>query len=486
MNAEIVLQKVITALDALVKAGEEYGGMWPSLLSLDTAAMLRELPPPIPGQRNSDRAHLGSNLIHDQTVLQTMYALADYLGQPAYARAADRYLQRFATHCANTETGLFPWGEHAFWHLGADRLGNSIAEVAGIFGHGAVHDHLRQAPLWLWEKLQRFNPGCVERFAAGLDYHWQAGEPPEYIRHAPIASPTRSQRRARSCDFPRHSGFYLFDLAFAFLKTGRGDFLEQLHKFLDYWWIKRDPDGLLKIESRSPQNEALFAGVLAPGQTISLATSLLETAQLLAESQPALAAEMRPRAVVYINGFFAAPHDLEKGIFRLLYKRDDDAAFRKAWSEKGNPGPAAGSLPIWRSQYGIWPAAYVALVCLCAHRLTGDARLLQWARAVGASYRKEPFPPGQAVPAMDAGLGLGLLADLYAVTGEKEWLEAGLKCAPLLIGIYLDRALPRGAAGIDWYESQMGPGFLLHSLARIALLDKERDQCPLAADYTAR
>jgi hypothetical protein len=46
--------------------------------------------------------------------------------------------------------------------------------------------------------------------------------------------------------------------------------------------------------------------------------------------------------------------------------------------------------------------------------------------------------------------------------------------------------LPRGAAGIDWYESQMGPGFLLHGLVRTALLAEDRDACPLTADYTAR
>jgi len=56
-----------------------------------------------------------------------------------------------------------------------------------------------------------------------------------------------------------------------------------------------------------------------------------------------------------------------------------------------------------------------------------------------------------------------------------------------LVSVYFDDApLPRGAAGIDWYESQMGPGFLLHGLARMALLAEDRTHCPLSADYTAR
>jgi hypothetical protein len=93
---------------------------------------------------------------------------------------------------------------------------------------------------------------------------------------------------------------------------------------------------------------------------------------------------------------------------------------------------------------------------------------------------------------MDAGLGLGLLADLYDVTGEATWLCSAMTLAESLLKIYYpdvdgSRAdLPVGAAGIDWYESQMGPGFLLHGLARTALLNRGPDACPLAADYTAR
>lgn len=88
---------------------------------------------------------------------------------------------------------------------------------------------------------------------------------------------------------------------------------------------------------------------------------------------------------------------------------------------------------------------------------------------------------------MDAGLGLGLLADLYDITGEAAWLTSAAELAEQLVSIYFDDApLPCGAAGIDWYESQMGPGFLLHGLARTALLAADRESCPLMTDYTAR
>jgi hypothetical protein len=41
-------------------------------------------------------------------------------------------------------------------------------------------------PLWLWEKLQQFNPACVQAFAKALGGHWTEGDGWEYIRHAHI------------------------------------------------------------------------------------------------------------------------------------------------------------------------------------------------------------------------------------------------------------------------------------------------------------
>ena len=125
MNPETMLEKVCRSLDILVALGATYEGLFPSIIDRSTHQMMTEMPPGIEGQRDGDRSHLGSNLIHDQAVLKTMYALAEALDRPDYAQAADRYLQRFATHCTDTITGIFPWGEHAYWHLLGDRVADS-------------------------------------------------------------------------------------------------------------------------------------------------------------------------------------------------------------------------------------------------------------------------------------------------------------------------------------------------------------------------
>lgn len=470
---ERLLGRVARAVDALLAAADAHGGLFPSLLDRRSGAMLETLPPPIAGQRTGDRSHRGSNLIHDQTLLATMDALAGPLGRSDFPAATDRYLARFASHCTDTATGLFPWGEHAYWHLGEDRVGNSYDLRGDGVARPATHDHLRQAPLWLWERLWAASPGAVERFAAGLDYHWKAGPPSEYTRHASIEVRAHPVHAPRACDFPRHGGFYILDWAYAFGRTGRRDFVDQIRRMLDHWWTKRDGHGLLLTESRSPEGDAHHR-VNAPGQTLSLAASLYEAAALLDAAEPALAAGMRRRAETYVRGFLAAPHDLQHGVFVLLCGRDTNDVRR--------------AMPVWGSAYGVWPASYVALTAVCANRLAPAPGLLAWATAVGERYAAEPFPAGVQVPAMDAGLGLGLLADLFDVTGERRWLDAGLDLAATLEGTYWDgdEPLPRGAAGIDWYESQMGPCFLLHGLARIALLAAQPDGCPLGADYTAR
>lgn len=467
-----MMDKVSRALDALIVAGDPFGGLFPSLLDRRTGAMLSRMPPAIPGQRNGDRAHLGCNLIHDEVTLKTLYALAAALGRPDYSEAADRYLWRFATHCTDTASGLFPWGEHSFWHLTEDRIGSSYDSICDGRQRAVTHDHLRQVPLWLWHKLWQFNPRCVQRFAEGLNFHWQGENHGEYFRHAHIGKKEYPKLDLRSCDFPRHSGFYILDWSYAWKRTGRNDFLQQIHLMMDYWWDKRDNRGLLLIESRSPPNDTHFHGINSPAQTLSLAASLLESAVLLENCLPEMAATMRDRAHVYIDGFFNAPHNLEKGIFASMSRRDDNSL--------------AEMMPVWGSQYGVWPASYVGLICLCAYRLSGDSRLLEWASAVGGRYCEEPFPVTISVPAMDAGLGLGLEADLYDITGMAKWREGAMRLAEKLTESYLDAALPRGASGIDWYESQMGPGFLIHALARTALLAEGRSQCVLAADYTAR
>jgi hypothetical protein len=472
-SVDEVLSRVDGAVLALIRSGEAHHGLFPSIIDRATLRMPEETPPLIAGQRDSDRAHRGCNLTHDEPTLFTMYALGD----AASAAAADRYIERFVTHCTDTVSGLFPWGEHAYWNFDDDAPGNSVITPPGK-EYGLTHDHLRACPLWLWEKLHAADSESPLRFGRGLDQHWRPGPPRRYIRHGYINDlvpwePNPNGSRS-SADFPRHGGFYIFDWAYAYSVSEDDSFLSRIREMVDYWWPLRRDDGLLALQSFTRPEVVRHHGLLAPGQTLSLAASLLEAADLLEGADAALTETMRQRAAVYIDGFLAAPHDMARGLFILTFKEDAPADDHR--------------MSVWGSSYGQVPAAYLALVCNCVYRLTGDERLLAWARAAGSAYLTEPFPRDLAVPAMDAGMGLGLLADLGDISGDASWISGGLARCEELMQIYFDddHALPRGAAGISWYDGQMGPGFLLHGMARLALLARDGAACALAADYTGR
>ena len=470
---EAIIAKICSAIDLMIESSKPYKGLFPSILNAQTGEMLTEKPLKIPGQRDGDRAHLGTNLIHDEPLLATMNALAETESKPEYAEAVDQYLEHFARNCTHTTSGLFPWGEHSFWQLIEERVGCSRNPAGGA----AIHDHLRQVPLWLWQKLRTFNPACVQSFADGLDYHWTEGDGLEYIRHANIDTKAHLVRGDRACDFPRHSGFYILDLAFAYTQDQRPETRQQIQNYTDYWWEKRDDRGLLRIESRSPKAAERFFEMNAPTQTFSLGVSLLESAALIASLLPELADQMRQYGSVYIDGFLAAPHNLETREFISLCECETDRIVERMSS--------------WGSVYGAGTACGTGVLCLAGWRLTQNERLMEYALAVGNTYLDEKFPVDQVqaeafkIPASDAGLTLELFADLYDITGESVWLEGGIELAETVLEVYFPETLPYGASAIDWYESQMGAAFLIHGLARVALLSRHRT-CPLAPNYTAR
>ena len=510
------INTISEAIDALIAAAEPFEGLFPSMIDREDNTMLREIPSHIPGQREHDRAHYGTNLIHDEPVLQTMYAFADARGRQDFADAADRYLETFATTCVTgdqthgpggTATGLFPWGEHAYWHLLEERVGNS-REYGRDDPGPAIHDHLRLVPEWLWNQLIAVNPDCIHQFADGLAYHWNDPDAPEYIRHAYITVKDRYPKGGRSCDFPRHGGHYIHDWAVAYADEPHPEYLRRIREMLDYWWEKRDPGhrGLLQFESRGRTHE------LAGGQTLSLGISLLDAAAVLAETDcgASLLFDLQNRGETYVQGVLALPHDYDTSTFVGTCRERDLHA--------GSFEPVLGTeyeisaQTTWVSAYGGGsPAATAANQCLCAYRHTDVEPLLDHAIAVGSHYLDHPLPPDGQIPFADTNLSmspstrgtmteadavpvraanvgavLGLFGDLYDLTGEDRWLSAGLDLGETAIDVFFDAPLPRAAASTDHYESQLGPGFLIHGLARIALLAEDGRAPALGPNYTDR
>jgi len=438
-SSDAVLEAVHAALSELLEAAAAHGGLLPSILDRRTGRMpdRDRTPPAIPGQRESDRAPRGCNLLDDVPLLATLEALADD-GRPAYAAAVDDYLGRFVAAPARTPTGLFPWGDHAYWDLDEDRAGDSYVHAGSHDERAPVHDQRALAPPWLFERLHEHDPAVVQGFADGLEHHW-IDRPRRFNRHAWIERPDRERGgwgpADRSCDFPRHSGTFVLDWAAAHALEERPATRERIETMADYWWPRRDDRGLVPYESEGHTDPS-------PEQTLSLSVCLFEAAVTLPDSADDLAADLRRRGESLARGFAVS---------------------------------APRGAPVWASGYPNAVRAATGLASLTAYRHAGDDRLLAWARTAGEAYVRLPFPEGIAIPAEDAGLALGLLADLYAETGRERWREAGLALAGEAIERYCDGPLPRAATGIDRYESALGTGHLLRGIARVALVAREDD-----------
>ena len=422
MNQDAVLERVAAVFDRLDAVAGDHGGLVPAILDVETGRMPTTPPDQIPGQRSSELAAGGANLLDDAAMLSTVKHLRDHgVSMPDMV---DAYLETFVSDCTGTATGLFPWGDHAHWNLDAWAPGSCYDDGR------MVHDQRLRCPTWLWEAIADRDPGAVHAFADGLDWHWLDEERTAANRHAFIDRRERGGFGGdRSCDFPRHVGTFVHDLAIALRENPTDARREQLRRWLDFWADEHDERGLLPYE-RHGHNHA------SPQQTLAFASGLCAAADVLADCEPSLVATIDRHVEHSVEGFLAAGHD-------------------------------GGRL--WAAGYPNEILAAEGLTCLHVFRRTGDDRLFDWAVGVGELYRHLPFPGARTtIPAKDPGLVLELFADLAGITGDKSWIDAGQPIVAAVLEEYLDRTVPRAATGVDHYDAHHGTGTLLHGLARIA------------------
>src|SRR5574340_1277084 len=110
--------------------GREHSPMFTSLLDMDSHRNPEDTPAGVPGQRHGDRSIHGGNLFHDVMLLRAADYMSELTGEPRYAKAATDYLGFFLSHCAQ-KTGLFPWGEHAYWDFYREAPADATHEYLG-------------------------------------------------------------------------------------------------------------------------------------------------------------------------------------------------------------------------------------------------------------------------------------------------------------------------------------------------------------------
>lgn len=475
-----IQRTVAAAFHRLIQGAERYGSFLPSVMDPSTGIMLKQPPNPIPGQRQGDRAKWGCNLMHDLPLLKTTLDIGLAENNRQYVAFVHAYLKRFSSDCTQTPSGLFPWGEHAYWRLDRNEIGSSQADTGIDPTYPTIHDHLRAAPVWLWEILHEYNAQCVQRFAKGLDFHFKSGLPLEYSRHACLMAGDssltdhkgyeRSGRPRRMLgpqdganDFPRHSGFYAVDIAFAWNHSGDSKLKSMLAHVTDYWWDRIDGQGVIPLQSRGPDCPRLVS------HSLSLAISLLEAANILQQGQHSdipLSEQLTHRAEYYIDQCYWDGCNQDWEILR------------------------AGGGMAWGGEYGHqkcianrYPCLYLGL-----YRLTGQQRLLDTALMLGRQLASAPIPISSELylPAMDAAMILAAYCDLYELTYDKTWHDHAYHLGQHILDVYFQNTLPVGASGIHWYESQLGTSYLMHAMSRLGYLLQSPEHCPVHPDYTNR
>ena len=467
MPSPDLLKTVTAAIDTLIEASQPHQGLFPAMMDRATATLLRgPMPPQMEGLRDSDRAYLGCNLTHDVPLLETMVDLSAAGLRPDYAAAADRYLHRFATHCAPASvTGLFPWGEHSFWDLVADTVGNSYLNTPYYKGqeHLAAcptHHQIGSLPRRQWERLGNAHPEAVTRFAEGLEWHWSGPEHRDFNRHAPITEKTYNYHHLRHArhnnlpapgigsDFPGSAGHFVHSLAVAQSLKPTPVQARLLRDYLDYWWDRRLPNGLTPVSSARP-NWGL-------GQTLSHLTSLIAAAPEAARFDADLADEIRHRARAYLDAVLAIPQPLTDGQF--IHQLETD----------GTPFRAA---PLWngpdRGRGANSP--HFARRLLRAHRALEAPRALDIARRMGRILGESPVPEDGDVRAADLSHAIGLLVELHEADPQTAWLDTASAIADRAVQLFFDLPLPRAGVSRDHYESQAGSSHLIRSLQQLAL-----------------
>ena len=119
--------------------------------------------------------------------------------------------------------------------------------------------------------------------------------------------------------------------------------------------------------------------------------------------------------------------------------------------------------------YGFVGAEKLALMCLCAHRLTGEPQYLQYAKDVWDTYQTIQRPKGVPITPGKFGGLIALSLDLHDLTDEKKYLDFACQNADHAIDELYSRGLFRAATGKEYYEAANGVGPLLIELLRLHL-----------------
>ncbi len=394
--------------DAMIEHGlDRYGSvhspMFAADLDLETLRLPDQQPPPPYGvelYELSRYSYGGSNLMWDILTLRSFYLLTEVTANDRYWKAADAYLEFFVNHAPSMTTGLFPWGQHAYWKLLVDvepeRLETERWLWYGDDGRYESHEFESFTPPWreMWE----FSPETVINIAQGInDWHIKSEDPVFFNRHGVLYDknnpgarpPYPPEINERDMAWERHAGLYMYTFLYVYSKTGDEKYLTWARNLSDLYWNVRNPETNRTWPSIWMNREGEL--ILDPRHTGPRSLTVqpywkLKAYRLAPDSE--IAQLLRDRALTYLNVFIqdfppetgkrvwdnASAQNVEGQMISLAYKVSGNEIFRN-WLEEWTTNafdyrPHAMETGVWELLPGNYANVLVGL--LQTHLITGN------------------------------------------------------------------------------------------------------------------
>ena len=415
------------AEDGTDRYGEVHSPMFTSILDLETRTHPRATThpnmeiPTIYGQRAHDRADMGGNLQHDAMAIMAAHYVTEITGDERYRQIARDYVQFFLDNCTDTPTGLWPWGEHAYWDFFENGLGRE-------------QHHLLCKPLDFYELAYELNPDAVIGLCDGLINHVTDLETFMYNRHADVTVvlPDPRPEGLAALDFANSGSRYLRLWAYAYSTTGDEKYLDWCNNLLDHLeWSRVDGDGALPGLSLRTTDTRGYHGP-SYANTMLVGVSLLEYAPLLGDTATA-----------------------ER--FRELGEE-----FLALVAERSLPDP--DRQPIFHNGRGMGGGkAHWAHV----YRVTGNEYFLEAARNIAAPYLHLQEMPDIPMKVQSFAVPIDLMMDMYELDGDAAYLEAAERYARIAIETLYYNGLFRATPDTWYQDSHTGTATLVYALVRL-------------------
>lgn len=411
---------------------------------------------PVPSQRQQDRAHMGGNLQFDIPLLKAMEAATRITEDNRYKDAAHDYLDFFLEHCTDTPTGLWPWGEHAYWNFYRHAPGANSA---------TGHEYNDDPDDEFWQLAWQMNQKAVIGQANGLLNHILDLNSFIYDRHGPIFDqrPVPRPDGLSGSAYVRQGGYFIRLWAFVYANTGDARYLDHIENMFDFFEanIDQNRDLVPLVELQSSGN--LRTGGISAYQNHELFVSLVRALRFLDETQTGERVEILSNRI-------------KKGL-------SDEATS----STSGNVGfdqrrydlsHVPGLLPEHQSAEDNFEGEK-ALQFAQFYRLTGADDALHAARDIAQIYvdyaeaEQVPWELSDHIRAGVLGMTINLMLDMHELEGSIQWLPAARRYARMAIERFYYNGWFLGATNRWYYDANLRSGLLVYALVRLHALEQQ-------------